>query len=108
MYSRLLKPPKNTFFLFGPRGTGKSTWIHEKIRAVQWVDLLREDLFQELLVQPRRLEEELSRCRPGDWVVIDEVQRLPQLLNEVHRQIEERRLKFALTGSSARKLKRGQ
>ncbi len=105
MYSRLLVAPKSSFFLFGPRGTGKSTWVAEKVSAHKTINLLREDLYQEYLVDPRKLRDELSTLRPGQWVVIDEVQRLPQLLNEVHLQIEERRLRFALTGSSARKLR---
>ncbi len=105
MYSRLLSRPRGSFFLFGPRGTGKSTWIHQQIPAARTINLLREELYQELLAHPVGLREELSVVRPGSWVVIDEVQRLPQLLNEVHLQMEERKLRFALTGSSARKLR---
>jgi predicted AAA+ superfamily ATPase len=105
MYSRSLPLPKASFFLFGPRGTGKSTWIRDKIPAAKTLNLLKEDLYQELLVAPSLLRQELQPLKPGTWVVIDEVQRLPQLLNEVHLQIEERKLRFALTGSSARKLR---
>jgi predicted AAA+ superfamily ATPase len=69
------------------------------------IDLLDERRYQELLIDPTSLTAELSTLRRGSWVVIDEVQRIPALLNEVHRLIEERRLRFALLGSSARKLK---
>lgn len=105
MYSRILGPPKSSFFLFGPRGTGKTTWLGKEFAPSKTLSLLREEVYQELLVTPRKLREELSTVKPGQWVVIDEVQRLPSLLNEVHLQIEEKKLKFALTGSSARKLK---
>jgi predicted AAA+ superfamily ATPase len=105
MYSRLLSLPKSSFFLLGPRGTGKSTWLRDSLPTAKTVNLLRESVYQEYLVSPGRLAEDLSEVRPGQWVVIDEIQRLPALLNEVHLQIEERRLKFALTGSSARKLR---
>lgn len=105
MYPRLLKVPKTSFFLFGPRGTGKSTWLRQGIKAKKTINLLREELYQEFLVDPKKLRDELSGLRSGDWVVIDEIQRLPQLLNEVHLQLEEKRLRFALTGSSARKLR---
>ncbi len=103
---RLLEPPAQSFFLFGPRGTGKSTWLKTALPSAVRIDLLDESLFQELLVQPGLLAQMLQKMPPGAWVVIDEVQRLPNLLNEVHRAIEERRLKFALSGSSTRKLKR--
>jgi predicted AAA+ superfamily ATPase len=105
MYSRILKNPSSSFFLFGPRGTGKSTWLSQSLPAAKTIHLLKEDLYQDYLREPRRLEEDLSEVRPGQWVIIDEIQRLPHLLNEVHLQIESRKIKFALTGSSARKLR---
>jgi predicted AAA+ superfamily ATPase len=106
VYSRLLKPPKaKSFFLFGPRGTGKSAWVRAAFPKAIYLDLLEAEVFNALSADPQRLED---RIPPGfgDWVVLDEVQRIPELLNEVHRLIERRKLKFAMTGSSARKLRR--
>jgi predicted AAA+ superfamily ATPase len=105
MFPRLLVPPSKSFFLFGPRGTGKSTWVKEQFRDAIYLDLLESGLYTELLAAPERLEQRVPPAHRG-WIVIDEVQRVPALLDEVHRLIENRRFKFALTGSSARKLKR--
>jgi predicted AAA+ superfamily ATPase len=106
VFPRLLTEPSKSFFLFGPRGTGKSTWVRGRFRDAIYFDLLESGLYTELLASPGRIEQRIPPAHRG-WVVIDEVQKLPQLLDEVHRLIERRRLKFALTGSSARKLKRG-
>jgi predicted AAA+ superfamily ATPase len=105
MYTRLLKPPKGSFFLFGPRGTGKSSWVRERLPGAITVDLLAADLYLELHADPHRLERHIPK-RHSDWIVIDEVQKVPALLDEVHRLIEGRKLRFALTGSSARSLRR--
>ncbi|MFZ5471207.1 MAG: ATP-binding protein [Myxococcota bacterium] len=106
MFSRLLRPPKDkSFFLFGPRGTGKSYWVRQQFPEAVYIDLLESDAYTELLASPQRLEQRLPPNYSG-WVVLDEVQRVPDLLNEVHRLIERRRLRFVLTGSSARKLRR--
>lgn len=105
-YRRILPVPKGTFFLFGARGTGKSTWLRKVFANAVSFTLLDETTFQDLLVHPGNFSGALRHLSPGTWVVVDEVQRLPHLLNEVHRAIEERKLKFALTGSSARKLRR--
>lgn len=102
---RALKPPHQSFFLFGPRGSGKSTWIRQHFGKGVRFDLLDEALYHELLTTPGRLADRLRGLRPRTWVCIDEVQRLPALLNEVHRSIEEGGLRFVLSGSSARKLK---
>lgn len=102
---RLLRPPKGSFFLFGPRGTGKSTWLRSTFPAAHTVNLLDETLYQSYLANSGLFAAELRALRPGSMVVLDEVQRLPHLLNEVHRFMEERKLRFALCGSSARKLK---
>jgi predicted AAA+ superfamily ATPase len=102
---RLYGLPAGSFFLFGLRGVGKSTWAREQLAGAHWIDLLDEGLYQGLLVDPRLFAAELAALAPGSWVVVDEIQRLPGLLNEVHRAIEERHLRFALLGSSARKLK---
>ena len=104
-YPRLLRAPAQSFFLFGMRGVGKSTWARQTFPHAAWVDLLDERLYQDLLADPSLFAQSLARLRPQDWVVVDEVQRLPALLNEVHRLIETAGLRFALLGSSARKLK---
>src|SRR5262245_17019801 len=103
---RLLRLPAQSFFLFGPRGTGKSTWVRHELPDARRVDLLDEALYQSYLAHPGQLADELRTLAPGTTVVLDEIQRLPALLNEVHRFIEDRRLRFVLCGSSARKLKR--
>jgi len=102
---RILKPPKGSFFLFGPRGTGKSTWLRTVLPHAHTVNLLDEGLYQLYLADVSLFAAELRTLKPGSLVVVDEIQRLPALLNEVHRFIEERRLRFVLCGSSARKLK---
>ena len=104
-YQRLTQPPTQSFFLFGMRGVGKSTWARATFPNAAFLDLLDERLFQDLLADPSLFAQSIGHLGPGDWVVVDEVQRLPALLNEVHRSIEAQRLRFALLGSSARKLK---
>lgn len=104
-YPRLLSRPKSSFFLFGPRGVGKSTWTRHKLAGAHRIDLLDEGLYHSFLADPALFAAELNARPRESWVVVDEIQRLPSLLNEVHRYIEERRLRFALLGSSARKLK---
>ena len=103
---RLLTAPRSSFFLFGPRGTGKTTWVRHEYPAAHRIDLLDEALYQGYLADAGRFAAELRTVAPGGRVFVDEIQRLPDLLNEVHRHIEERDLRFILTGSSARKLKR--
>jgi len=100
---------RKSCFLFGPRGTGKSFLIREQLRPhAVVVDLLRSELFLRLSAAPSQLEEIILAANSPPLIVIDEVQKVPLLLDEVHRLIEERSLRFLLTGSSARKLKRGQ
>ncbi len=106
MYPRLLTPPtRQSFFLFGPRGVGKTAWLRERFPDAPFFDLLDAHIYTRLLAAPGRLGDEIPADYHG-WVVLDEIQRLPDLLNEVHRLIEARRLRFVLTGSSARKLRR--
>lgn len=105
-FSRVLTAPEESFFLWGCRGTGKSTWLRATFGDVAWFDLLDEELYQRLLVDPSFFAARLRTLEPGSWVVVDEVQRLPNLLNEVHRAMEKSGLRLALCGSSARKLKR--
>ncbi|NLB68979.1 MAG: ATP-binding protein [Lentisphaerae bacterium] len=102
---RALICPEESFFLLGPRGTGKSTWLRRHFPEAKFVDLLNEMTRFRLMAQPGAFGLELEAVPPGSWVVVDEVQKMPELLNEVHRFIEERGLKFALCGSSARKLR---
>ena len=104
-YTRLLKLPARSFFLFGMRGVGKSTWARQALPEATRIDLLDEGLYQSYLRDPGLFGRELARIPAKHWVIVDEVQRLPNLLNDVHRFIEERHLRFALLGSSARKLK---
>ncbi len=113
MYSRIIQfPPKKSFFLFGPRATGKTTWLRQLFPDAVYIDLLQSEMYTMLLAAPERL----ARFIPPDCrepVIIDEVQRVPELLNEVHRLIEQKQqyknrnknIRFILTGSSARKLR---
>jgi predicted AAA+ superfamily ATPase len=86
---------------------GKTTWLREHFGDALWVDLLDETLYHELLADPGIFRSLLRRAKGQQWIVVDEVQRLPNLLNEVHRHMESEGNRFALTGSSARKLRRG-
>jgi len=104
-YERSLAPPRGSFFLFGVRGIGKSTWARVAFPDAPRFDLLDERLYRDLLTQPGAFGDALRALQEGATVVVDEVQRLPALLNEVHRAIEERGQRFVLLGSSARKLK---
>ena len=106
MYARLLPTPERSVFLFGPRGTGKTTWIHDRFPDAATYDLLDTGEALRLSKDPGVLYQELAGLPLGAWAVIDEVQKVPELLNEVHRLIESRRLRFVLSGSSARKLRR--
>ena len=105
LYTRLTLVPDRSFFLLGVRGVGKSTWALAMLPDALRLDLLDEALYTDLLAEPSLFRNIVSGCGQDDWVVIDEVQRIPNLLNEVHRLIEERGVRFALLGSSARKLK---
>jgi len=106
---RLLDLPallqKKSHFLLGPRQTGKTFLIHDTMKGVKVYDLLDASLYLSLNQDPGRIEQELTAR--DQIIVIDEIQRLPDLLNEVHRLIEKRGLRFLLTGSSARKLRGG-
>ncbi len=106
MYPRILTPPRGSFFLFGPRGTGKSTWLRATFPTAHTFNLLDEALYQSLLADAGLFASEIRALDRGSTVIVDEIQRLPRLLNEVHRHLEERRFRFVLCGSSARKLKK--
>lgn len=105
-YKRSLKFPKNkSFFLFGPRGTGKTTWLKYNFPKAIYINLLKAEIYNDLLAHPEKLQDFILKDFFG-WIIIDEVQKVPELLDEVHRLIEEKKHKFILTGSSARKLKK--
>ncbi len=114
MLHRLLKiklPKGQSAFLWGPRKTGKTTFLREAFPKSLSYDLLKTDLFLELVKRPFLLREQLLTVSPEQLrepVIIDEVQKVPQLLDEIHWLIENRGLRFILCGSSARKLKRGK
>lgn len=96
---------QKSHFLFGPRQTGKTFLARRTLKHARFYDLLDSSVYLALSQNPGRIAEEVS---PSDRVVvIDEIQRIPGLLNEIHRLIEERGIRFLLTGSSARKLRRG-
>lgn len=106
MYSRLLvSPAQKSFFLFGPRGVGKTTWVRQTFPDALYFDLLEPATFHQLIARPQELEKLIPE-NFSDWVIIDEIQRVPELLNQVHRLIELRKYRFLLTGSSARKLRK--
>ena len=106
MFTRLQKQPKKSILLLGPRGTGKSTRIQQNFPDMTRYDLLNTREALRLSRDPSLLFQEVAHLSSKQWVVIDEVQKVPDLLDEVHRLIEEKRLNFILCGSSARKLKK--
>ena len=105
---RFLALPRGSFFLFGPRGTGKTTWLRQVLPDALVVDLLKPEEYRRLSARPERLRERVRGAAAGTDVVVDEVQRVPELLNVVHHLMESGGgHRFVLTGSSARKLRRG-
>src|SRR5262245_16797747 len=104
MYSRTLNLvqllQKRSYFLLGPRGVGKSTLIAQTLPNAKVYDLLDARVFQRLVRDPTLISQE---TQSHTWVVVDEIQKLPGLLDEVHRLIAQRKQTFLLTGSSARK-----
>ncbi len=110
MYKRLINLPKNhSFFLFGARGTGKSTLLRssEIFKDALYIDLLKPDEEEVYSLKPDTLISQVHTLKKGSWVILDEIQKVPKLLDVVHNLIEEKKVNFALTGSSSRKLKRG-
>ena len=108
MYNRILSLPlagPHSIFLVGPKGTGKTAWIKEKLPDCLYIDLEGFGIYGPLLAQPSRLESLIPPDYKG-WVVIDEVQRVPPLLDEVERLIKERGIRFLLTASSAQSLRK--
>ena len=104
---RFFKLPKESFFLFGPRGTGKSTWLRTITQNTLWIDLLEPDIFREYSARPERLRELVLGNRQKKVIIVDEIQKVPDLLSVVHALLERKQgWQFVLTGSSSRKLKR--
>lgn len=102
---RSFRAPTRSFFLLGPRGTGKSTWMRECFQTALWIDLLQPDVLRQYLAKPERLID-VVRAHTSKVIVIDEIQKVPALLSLIHALIEEKKgYQFILTGSSARKLK---
>ena len=98
MYTRRLSLPSRSFLLLGPRGTGKTTWLRERLKRALWYNLLLDRELLRLARQPALFRQEVEALPRGSWIVVDEVQKLPALLNEVHDLIAVApgRLKFAL------------
>ncbi len=96
----------DSVFLWGARQVGKTTWLTSQFPNCRYYDLLRPSEFERLLRHPELLAEELADFGENDTVIIDEIQKLPQLLDEVHYLIQRKGIRFILSGSSARKLKR--
>lgn len=108
MYARSLILPEHSFFLFGPRATGKTTWLRRVLPGALWKNLLLDEDYLPLVGDRSSLRAEVEALPDGSWIVIDAVQRIPELLNEVHDLMSRHgeRLRFAMSGSSARKLRR--
>lgn len=107
LVNRFFTIPEQSFFLFGPRGTGKSTWLQARLPDSLYLDLLEPPLHRRLAARPERLRDILAGSPGARTVVIDEIQRAPELLPVVHAVLEEPSPpRFVLTGSSARKLRR--
>lgn len=107
MFERLINVPlkaRKSFFLFGPRGTGKTTWLRKHLPHSLFINLLQSEPYSRLSANPGRIREMIPPDY-ADWIIIDEIQRIPELLNEVHDLIESEKHIFILTGSSARKLR---
>ena len=105
--TKLIDAQENSVFLWGARQTGKSTLLRTLFPEAPYYDLLKSDLYKQLSQRPAMLREELElTSEASDLVIIDEVQKIPELLDEVHWLIENKHLRFILCGSSARKLKR--
>jgi predicted AAA+ superfamily ATPase len=104
---RFFQEPEQSYFLFGPRGTGKSTWVKQNIKKSLYIDLLAADVFRSYSARPERLREIVEAQRETNPIVIDEIQKIPELLDVIHQLMEQHKeWRFVLTGSSAHKLKR--
>ena len=105
--SRVFEFPLGSFFLFGPRGTGKSTLLRKRLPNALYIDLLNPEHHRSLQARPERIRELIAGSPSADTIIIDEIQRVPELLNVIHAALEEPgHPRFVMTGSSARKLRR--
>lgn len=106
MFDRFFRPPAASYFLFGPRGTGKTTWLKSQYPQALWIDLIDPENTRYYGAAPERLRDTIRANPKTRLIVVDEVQRVPELLQVVHQLIElDKSLIFVLTGSSARKLR---
>ena len=108
MYNTRLTAPNHSFFLFGPRATGKTTWLRNQVSASLWVNLLLDEELIPILTSQVQFRAQVNALPAGSWVVIDEVHKAPSLLNHIQDIISLRGddIRFALSGSSARNLRR--
>jgi uncharacterized protein len=106
MLTRRLAPPDDSFFLLGARGTGKTTWIQQHFPDATSYDLLLSSESLRLSRDPSLFRAECHALPDREWVVVDEIQRVPALLDEVQHLMTKKRQRFVLSGSSARKLRR--
>ena len=108
VFTRRLALPARSFLLLGPRGTGKTTWLRRRLPRSRWYNLLLDRELLRLMRSPGTFRQEVQALPRGSWIVVDEVQKLPSLLNDVHDALAAApgRWRFALTGSSARRLRR--
>jgi predicted AAA+ superfamily ATPase len=104
---RVINPPKISYFLLGPRGTGKSTWLLRQYPNALRIDLLLGKEARRFSAYPEKIRDVANSLPPGSTLILDEIQRVPELLPEIHALIEEKKgIQYIMTGSSARKLRR--
>ena len=107
--SRFFQDTSQSYFLFGPRGTGKSTWVKQHLKTALYIDLLAPEIFRSYSAKPERLRNIAEAQNSVSTIVVDEIQKVPQLLDVMHQMMEQHpEWRFVLTGSSARKLKRSE
>ncbi len=104
---RILNPPEGSYFLLGPRGTGKSTWLLQQYPQATRIDLLLGEEERRFSAYPEKIRDVARSLPEGSTLILDEIQRVPRLLPEIHALIEEKKgIQYIMTGSSARKLRR--
>lgn len=104
---RKIIPPRGSYFLLGPRGTGKSTWLSYRYPDATCIDLLQGEEERRFSSYPERIRDVVAALTPGAVLILDEIQRVPRLLPEIHSLIEQKKeIQFIMTGSSTRKLRR--
>ena len=107
LYKRIFQSPRHNFFLFGPRGTGKSTLMQQEFPNAIYINLLLPEVLRSFLARPEQLFQLIDANPSKNTIIIDEIQNAPAILSGVHQLIEQKKnLQFILTGSSSRKLKR--